>query len=196
MEHVLSMSQWETCEERMSELDDIDGLVVRYRAQVLRLVAFSLDDSDEAASVTQDCFLKAYVTRAQYRGQCAVSSWLLQIAYNLIRDRVRTRKFQFWRRARMRAVDLSELASQMPSGASSSESQLLARERVDQVWAALRELSPRQRSVFVLRFVEEMELPEIVAATGMSPATVKTHLYRALHAVRSRIDDGKKGSPA
>ncbi|MGD0963671.1 MAG: RNA polymerase sigma factor [Candidatus Acidiferrales bacterium] len=180
----------------MSELDDIDGLVVRYRAQVLRLVAFSLDDSDEAASVTQDCFLKAYVTRAQYRGQCAVSSWLLQIAYNLIRDRVRTRKFQFWRRARMRAVDLSELASQMPSGASSSESQLLARERVDQVWAALRELSPRQRSVFVLRFVEEMELPEIVAATGMSPATVKTHLYRALHAVRSRIDDGKKGSPA
>ncbi len=59
-------------------------------------------------------------------------------------------------------MDLSELAGQMASSASSSEAQLLARERVEQVWAALRELSPRQRSVFVLRFIEEMELPEIV----------------------------------
>jgi RNA polymerase sigma-70 factor (ECF subfamily) len=196
MEHVLSMPQWETCQERMSELDDIDALVARYRAQVLRLMAFSLGDPDEAASVTQDCFLRAYDTRAQYRGQCAVSTWLLQIAYNLMRDRVRTRKFQFWRRARMRAMDLSELASQMASSASSSEAQLLARERVEQVWAALQELSPRQRSVFVLRFIEEMELPEISAATGMSLATVKTHLYRGLHAIRTRMGDGEKGSAA
>src|SRR5271165_1503479 len=74
MEHVLSMPQVESCEARISELDDIDALVVRYRAQVLRLMAFSLDDPDEAASVTQDCFLRAYDTRAQYRGQCAVST--------------------------------------------------------------------------------------------------------------------------
>lgn len=196
MEQALSMPQLKTCDVRMSELDDVDALVVRYRAQVLRLVAFSLGDPDEAASVTQDCFLRAYVTRAQYRGQCAVSTWLLQIAYNLMRDRVRTRKFQFWRRARMRAIDISALAGQMASGASSSESQLLARERVEQVWAVLAELSPRQRSVFVLRFVEEMELPEIVTATGMNLATVKTHLYRALHEVRRRIGDDKKGSRA
>jgi RNA polymerase sigma-70 factor (ECF subfamily) len=185
-----------TCEDRMSELDDIDALVLRYRAQVLRLVAFSLDDPDEAASITQDCFLRAYVTRGQYRGQCAVSTWLLQIAYNLMRDRVRRRKFQFWRRARVRAIDVSEVASQLASGASSSESQLLARERLEQVWATLAELSPRQRSVFVLRFVEEMELPEIVAATGMNLATVKTHLYRAIHEVRSRIGDEGRGSSA
>ena len=193
MEHALAMTQLGTCDERMSELDDIDGLVVRYRAQVLRLMALSLDDADEAASITQDCFLRAYVTRAQYRGQCAVSTWLLHIAYNLMRDRVRTRKFQFWRRAGARGIDASELAGQLASGASSSESQLLARERVEQVWAALAELSPRQRSVFVLRFVEEMELPEIVAATGMNLATVKTHLYRALNEVRRRMGDGGKG---
>lgn len=196
MEHALTMPQVKTCEDRMSELDDIDELVARYRAQVLRLVAFSLNDPDEAASITQDCFLRAHATRSQFRGQCAVSTWLLQIAFNLVRDHTRTRKFQFWRRARTRAVDVSEIAGQLPSGASSSESQLLAREQVEQVWAALAELSPRQRSVFVLRFVEEMELPEIVIATGMNLATVKTHLYRALHEVRSRIGQGRKGSPA
>jgi RNA polymerase sigma-70 factor (ECF subfamily) len=196
MDHALSMSQLKACEDRTSELDDIDGLVVRYRGQVLRLVALSLNDADEAASITQDCFLRAYQTRAQYRGQCAVSTWLLQIAYNLMRDRLRTRKFQFWRRTRMHAIDVSEIAGHLASGSSSSESQLLARERVKQVWAALAELSPRQRSVFVLRFIEEMELPEIVAATGMNLATVKTHLYWALHEVRNRMSDDRKGSPA
>jgi RNA polymerase sigma-70 factor (ECF subfamily) len=140
--------------------------------------------------------LRAYLTRAQYRGQCAVSTWLLQIAYNLVRDRTRTRKFQFWRRARQCPIDVSDLGGQLASGESSSESQLLARERVQQVWAVLAKLSPRQRSVFVLRFVEEMELPEIVTATGMNLATVKTHLYRALREVRERMGDDRKGAPA
>jgi RNA polymerase sigma-70 factor (ECF subfamily) len=196
MERVLTMPQPMTCEERMSELDDIDALVVRYRSQVLRLVALSLDDLDEAASITQDCFLRAHATRGQYRGQCAVSTWLLQIAFNLMRDHVRTRKFQFWRRARRHAVEVSEIAGLLAHDASSSESQLLARERVGQVQAAVADLSPRQRSVFVLRFIEEMELPEIAQATGMNLATVKTHLYRALEVVRSRVGEGGKGARA
>lgn len=196
MEQVLTEPESIPCQHRASELDDIEGLVVRYRAQVMRLIAFSMDDADEAASIAQDCFLKAYRTRDQFRGQCAVSTWLLQIAYNLMRDRLRTRKFQFWRRARQHAVDVSELTERMASLASGSESQLIARERVAQVWAVLSELSPRQRSVFVLRFVEGMELTEIVQATGMNSATVKTHLYRALHQVRSRVGGERKGSPA
>jgi RNA polymerase sigma-70 factor (ECF subfamily) len=54
------------------------------------------------------------------------------------------------------------------------------------IWKTVDELSPRQRSVFLLRFVEEMELPEIAAATGIPLSTVKSHLYRALATVRSR----------
>lgn len=196
MEQALTMPHAPAVEDRVSELDDIDALVARYQAKVLRWAALSLGDADEAATIAQDCFLRAYATREQYRGQCAASTWLLQIAGNLIRDRVRTRRFQFWRRAQLHALDAGELAAHLPSGASSNESQLLARERVSQVWAALATLSARQRSVFVLRFVEEMELGEIAAATGMTLATVKTHLYRALHEVRERVGQGREGSAA
>jgi len=55
------------------------------------------------------------------------------------------------------------------------------------VHQTLGELSDKQRSVFVMRFVEEMDLAEIAAATGMSLPTVKTHLYRAVGAVRARL---------
>jgi RNA polymerase sigma-70 factor (ECF subfamily) len=54
------------------------------------------------------------------------------------------------------------------------------------IWQTVTKLSERQRSVFLLRFVDEMELPEIATATGLPLSTVKSHLYRALAAIRAR----------
>ena len=48
-------------------------------------------------------------------------------------------------------------------------------------------LSERQRTVFLLRFVEEQELSEIALATGLSEGTVKAHLSRALGRVRAEM---------
>jgi DNA-directed RNA polymerase specialized sigma24 family protein len=55
------------------------------------------------------------------------------------------------------------------------------------VQAALENLSPKQRSIFLMRFAEEMDLAEIAAATSMPINTVKTHLHRALKSVRSQV---------
>jgi RNA polymerase sigma-70 factor (ECF subfamily) len=79
----------------VGELDDIDALVAKYWPRVLRYVSFSINDVDLAHSITQDCFLKAFNGRASFRGDCAVSTWLIRIATNLIRDQVRLKKFQF-----------------------------------------------------------------------------------------------------
>ena len=48
-------------------------------------------------------------------------------------------------------------------------------------------LSGRQRTVFLLRFVEDMEIAEIGKATGLSEGTVKAHLSRAVSRVRSEV---------
>ena len=64
---------------------------------------------------------------------------------------------------------------------------MLAREQVAHVWRAVENLSERQRTVFLLRFVEEMELKEIAESTGMGEGTVKAHLSRALARVRKEI---------
>jgi RNA polymerase sigma-70 factor (ECF subfamily) len=41
--------------------------------------------------------------------------------------------------------------------------------------------------VFLLRFVEDMDLLEIAAAMGLSEGTVKVHLFRALNSVREKV---------
>jgi len=170
-----------------SELEDIETLDRMYRARLLRFVAYSTGDVDLAETVVQDCLLKAYNGRETFRGECSVYTWLAHIAGNLVRDHQRTRKFQFWRKVQKTGPDLSELAGLLPSGESSPESQILARERAQQVSGALEGLSENQRSIFVMRFVDEMELQEICQATGMQISTVKTHLHRAVKAVRQKV---------
>jgi RNA polymerase sigma-70 factor (ECF subfamily) len=68
---------------------------------------------------------------------------------------------------------------------------LLGREEVASVWSVVEKLSPQQREVFILRFVEEMSLEEIAAATSLKVGTVKTHLFRAVHAIRQRLKGGR-----
>jgi RNA polymerase sigma-70 factor (ECF subfamily) len=174
-------------EQRISELENIDALIRLYKAKVFRFVAFSVADRDAADSITQDCFLKAHLTRNQFRGDCSISTWLMRIAFNLVRDHTKSQKFRFWKNAAATAIDAQDVSQHLASGASSAEAQVIARERVEIVHKTLQKLSDRQRSVFVMRFVEEMELSDIATATGMSLATVKTHLYRAVGAVRERL---------
>jgi len=171
----------------ISELDDIDELVRLYRPRVLRYVVYSIKDQDLAETITQECFLKAYNGRQSFRGDCAVSTWLISIANNLIRDQLRTQKFQFWRKARATSVDVHEMASFLPSGASSAETAILARERLHSVMEALDDLSVNQRTVFIMKFSEEMDLPQIAQAIGMPVNTVKTHLHRAITAIRKKL---------
>jgi RNA polymerase sigma-70 factor (ECF subfamily) len=65
----------------------------------------------------------------------------------------------------------------------------VVREELLKVWDAVATLPGKQRSVFLLRFVEEMELSEIATAMGLHVGTVKSHLHRALAAVRKGMEN-------
>lgn len=176
-----------TRERALNELDDIEELVRTHRARLLRFVTFSLGDEDLAASIVQDCFVKAWANRQNFRGDCSVQTWLHSIALNLVRDYQRTQKFRFWKQVRKTATDITEIAGILPSAASSPEHQLLARERAREVADILQTLSLNQRTAFVLRFQEEMDLSEMAVAMRMPINTVKTHLHRAVRVVRARM---------
>lgn len=170
----------------MLELADFDEVVRLYRGRIFRFLMASLADRDLAESLTQDCFLRAYNARHQFRGDASISTWLTRIALNLVRDHLRSRRMRFWQKTRDTALDLVDISDWIPDTTVSVETAMLQRERVKQVWKAVDDLSRQQRTVFILRFVEEMELQEIAETTGMNTSTVKSHLYRALRIVRER----------
>jgi RNA polymerase sigma-70 factor (ECF subfamily) len=177
--------------DRIAELEDINSLCATYRSRIYRYALLSLRDPDLAETVTQDCFLRAYKAREDFRGDCSVATWLTRIATNLIRDSTRSRKFQFWKMANATAVEAGAMADRLRSPVLSPETSLVVREQLVKVWDSVAALPGKQRSVFLLRFVEEMELPEIATAMGLRVGTVKSHLHRGLAAVRRAMEKTK-----
>ena len=162
-------------------------VVERHRPQIFRFLLASTRDVDLAETLTQECFLKAHRNWGSFRGESSAMTWLMRIAINLQKDHWRNRRMQFWRLTRTNSVDLDEASEWLPSGERSAEQKLLAKEQVKRVWASVKGLSERQRTVFLLRYVEEQELSEIALATGLSEGTVKAHLSRALARVRREL---------
>ena len=167
-----------------AEAEDFDSVVSLYRPRIFRFALASLRDRDDADTVTQDCFLRAYQARERFRRDCSLETWLMQIAVNLVRDRVRNQRLQFWKRSQRDSISPEEMANALHNKECSPEQQILLNEQVRGVWRAAERLPEKQRTVFLLRFVEGMDLLDIAAATGMKEGTVKTHLFRALNTVR------------
>jgi RNA polymerase sigma-70 factor, ECF subfamily len=173
----------------ISELDDIDELVRVHQARIRRFVAYSTGDPDLAETITQDTLLRAYRGKENFRGDCSVSTWLTGIAINVTRDHLRSNRLQFWKQVQSKGLDANEMASFLPSDAVSPERQILAKERVKHLYKVLETLSYKQRTIFLMKFSEEMSVDEISEILGMAVNTVRTHLHRALKVVRGQLGD-------
>ncbi|HLH18876.1 MAG TPA: sigma-70 family RNA polymerase sigma factor [Bryobacteraceae bacterium] len=178
-------------ENGAGELEDFEALVRLHRPRIFRFLLASLRDRETAENLTQDCFVRAYQARGQFRGGASVATWLMQIAANLLRDHESSGRLRFWRRMLRREADVADLGAAVPDRQQSPEALAAIEEQVRSIWRAAADLPTRQRTVFLLRFVEDMDLLEIAAVTGMKEGTVKTHLFRALQAMRARLE-GKK----
>ena len=179
---------------------EFDELVRLHQRRIFRVLLGLVRDAEAADTLTQECFLRAYRHRRSFRGESSVGTWLVRIAVNLARDHGRSRKNAFWRRSfGGNRSDVREASSPAHAGSEMEEAAALAapqatperalaaRQELDAVWAAAEELSEQQRAVFFLRFAEEMTLEEIAQATSLELGTVKTHLHRAIGALRRRL---------
>jgi RNA polymerase sigma-70 factor (ECF subfamily) len=182
----LSLGATRDAAPRATPLDDLESVVALYQPRVFRFLLVTLRDRDAAETLTQETFLRAWSARSSFREDCSIGTWLIRIALNLARDYTRTGRFKFWKNLAASAVDVTEVAASVPNHEGSVEAHLIAQEQVKLIWETVDGLSERQRSIFLLRFLEEMDIPEIAAVTGLPLGTVKSHLYRALNAIRSR----------
>jgi RNA polymerase sigma-70 factor (ECF subfamily) len=187
MEETLTMPAMSEAGWTAAEFDDI---VRQHQARIYRVLWCELRDDEAAATLTQDCFLKAYRARAEFRGEASINTWLVRIAVNLARDYQRNRRQNFWRRMLGGNAKEVELATEMAVDTTPcADRALLAREQLQRTMEAVKTLSAQQQTVFHLRFLEELSLQEIAAAMSIEIGTVKSHLSRAVHALRQQRNE-------
>lgn len=166
------------------------ALLALLQRRALRVAYHYLRDAADADEVVQDAFVKVFLHIEQYREDLPFDVWFTRILVNACLDRLKSRARQQRWIVSSSADDPDERpVEQVPATDPSNEQRLLARERWQSVAEAVAGLPDRQRLVFTLSHVDERSAAEISAATGMSPATVRVHLFRALRKLRAMLGD-------
>lgn len=156
-----------------------------HRARIVRLCRLLLQDQPEAEEVAQDVFLKLLKTDSVWNHPVPIESWLTRFAVNACRDRRRSR----WWRGR-REMPNAFIEDDFPSPCRTPEEVLVSSEQRERIWRGLRTLSARQREVFVLRYVEGRSGGDVAELLGITPGSVKQHLFRAVQNMRKALGSG------
>lgn len=163
---------------------EYEGLVKTHQRLVFRLLLGWTRDPELADTLTQDCFLRAYRALPHLRVAASAEAWLVSIALNLARDHRRNRRQGFWRRLLRPSQEPPGSIPEPADSGPSPERALLARERLARVRQALERLPRQQRAVAQLRFAQDLPLARIAELLGLEVGTVKSHLSRAVGALR------------
>lgn len=164
-------------------------LVEAEQRRVFHLCRNMLQDRDEADTATQDVFLKAFaVWERDSAGLEEPSKWITRITVNVCLDRLRSKRWRFWR-MRSKSASQELVMQSVPDGSPSAEDRLFAEQIKERLVAAMPRLSDRQRAVFVLRHYEGKSIEEIADVLGLEEGSVKSHLFRALEKMRKELRD-------
>jgi len=157
--------------------------------RVFLLCLRMLNDADEADSAAQDAFFKAYQALEKQDGEIDdPARWLTRIAVNTCLDRLRSKRWLFWRK-RPGAEDEATILAMAATTEPDAEDRLFAIELGRRLAEGMKCLSDRQRAVFTLRHYEDRSLEEIAQILGLDVGTVKAHLSRALAKLRRELQD-------
>ena len=165
-------------------------LVTRYQNRLIGLFVNMLRDPEAAEDLAQEAFLRIYRARAGYEPTAKFSTWVFQIAGNLVsnsrRSKGRRKEVQFSSGESgpvpsvrgLKETNIQEKSGLMPTR------QLDQTEREQRVWDAMETLNDRQRMAVLLHKFEGMSYADIGAAMELSPQAVKSLLSRARENLR------------
>lgn len=151
--------------------DGFTAYVVGRRAHLFRTAYLLCGDAHKAEDIVQNALAKLYVAWPRASKADSVDAYVRRVIINSHLDEKR----RPWRREAPTADERLDRPAR--SGVSPEDS--------DALWAALRDLGPKQRRVVVLRHYWGLSVEETAADLGVSPGTVKSQTAAALEKLRA-----------
>lgn len=173
-------------EARLGDRAAFDELVRRTHVDTYTLALRLTADEEDARDVVQDAYLKAWRALPDFRGDAQFTTWMYRITANTAYTAVKKRR-------RHRAESLDAMVNEpielhpdlQPEGAAESSLAL------DELSRALEELSPKLRTLVVLKDVYDLSHEEIAEELGITVAAAKVRLHRGRRKLRDLLyEDG------
>ena len=163
-------------------------LVASQQRRAVRLAYQYLRDAHDADEAVQDAFVKVFTHITSYREELPFEVWFTRILVNACLDMRKARA----RRLRW-VLPVGRPSNDPPPQEAvdqerSAEDRLVGRVRMREIAAAVDRLPDRQRTVFMLTHFGGQSTSQVSAALGLSEATVRVHLFRAVRKLRRLLD--------
>lgn len=168
---------------RVASKDDdwaFDELYHRHARRVMGFLMRQLGDSEKAADLVQDAFLRLWSSRERYLSDKCFSTWLFSIAYNLLKNEYRRSGYS------------NEYAEHVINSTTEEQDVDLDVRLDDRLFdEALRQelsqLDADSRLLFSLRFEEEMTVPQIAEVMKIPEGTVKSRQHTIIRNLKQKL---------
>jgi RNA polymerase sigma-70 factor (ECF subfamily) len=154
-----------------------DQLFHRYWRLIMRLCLIHLKDTSEAEDAAIETFADAAAGIKSFRGQAKLSSWLIRLALNRIAKHRRALS------RRLKTVPIENLPADEPAGETLEKEHETDRE-IKNLISDLKRLPKEQREALILRYILEMELPEVAQTLGITPEAAGMRINRGRNRLR------------
>jgi RNA polymerase sigma-70 factor (ECF subfamily) len=162
-------------------------LVAHQQRRAVRIAYHYLRDAHDADEAVQDAFFKVFTHLTTYREDLPFEFWFTRILVNGCLDirkaRARRLRWVLPLAGPREAAPSAEPVAPQPG----PEARLMSTERAREITAAVDQLPDRQRTVFTLCHIGEQTTSEVSKALGLSEATVRVHLFRAVRKLRKLL---------
>ena len=159
----------------LGDRDAFAAIVTRYGPALYRFVSRLLDEPADVEDTMQETFLDAWKGLPGFRGESSVQTWLFALA----RRRAHRNYKRFPASGSRPHIDLDEVADRLPARDADPAGLHLHQDLLAALDAALRMLPPRQRSVWILKEIEDFTYADIATVMAVSPNAVRGLLERA-----------------
>jgi RNA polymerase sigma-70 factor (ECF subfamily) len=172
---------------RERDMELLADLVERCQHRLVRYLLYLIGRRESAEDLAQETWVRVLQRGSQYNGRQRFDPWLFAIARNLAIDYLRKKR---------KAVQTASLPNDrdaillLPSSGPSPFEAAARSEDAIRLAGQLQILSPLYREALLLRFQEDLSLPEIAQVLGAPVTTVTSRIYRGLAALRSAFEEG------
>lgn len=173
---------------KQGDLSAFEALILKHEKIVYNVALRMMNHSEDARDISQEVFLKAYRSLAQFDERAAFSTWLYRITHNTCIDEMRKRKGkQSYSLEEELENEDGTMQRQVADAGDTPEKRLLREEKKSEILRALDTLSAEHKAAIVLRDIKGLSYEEIAEILELSLGTVKSRISRARNQLKTEI---------
>ncbi len=177
---MLNKSDIELVNEfKNGNISAFDEIVRRYQKKVYSFARKILGNHDDADDVAQEVFVKVYYSLRDFKGESNLFTWIYRITINECNNILRKRKVKEF-------IQIDEMANLLGFDRT-PEQELFDKEKKSLIEKAVEKLPPKQRTIFVMRFFEDLDYEQISKILNKPIGTLKANYFHAVKKIQKFI---------